>query len=458
MAGRLGLLCLLGLVAAGFRPVYAAALPQGAEIALHGAGRVEACAICHGSQGQGRPHFDYPRLAGLGAPYVLRALRSFADGRRLNGIMTPIARAMSPWDMGAVARYYARFRPQPPVVPDEENPVRLARGRILYEHGDLADKVVACSRCHGSNAHGLGGRFPWLAGQSEAYLKEQLRSFRGGARRGLGLGLMRSAARPLNNRQIGDIALYVSTIGTPSVPVSPKPQAQAVTRYVARPFVPPRRTAVPVGLLGQAVLRGRAIFDDTKRYAPAYVTNALSCSDCHLGEGRQGDAAPLWAAVAQYPQSYNGRVITLAERMRMAFVASENGRPPPLNGPLITDLLAYAHWMSLGERIGTQVAGRGYPALSKPPGVLNVMRGAALYVHSCAVCHGGHGQGTWYAGRRVFPPVWGAASFSHRSSLDHIAVMAAFLSATMPYGKPGSLSPTEAYDLAAFLQAQSRRP
>ena len=441
----------------GATTAHAAVRPPalGARLALRGFGSVQACAGCHGRQGQGRAHFAYPRLAGLGVTYLFNALRSFADGRRLNGIMTPIARRLSVPEMRAVAQYYGAFAPHPPRVAHRDDRVRLAHGRHYYEHGDLADRVVACARCHGPRGRGLGARFPWIAGQPQGYLKAELRSFRAGARRGPGPGLMRAAARPLSDRQINDIALYVSVLGAwPRLPVpvtsAPLPAVES------RVFVPPRRDAIPPTLFGDAVLRGRAIFDHTGRYARPFVGNALSCGDCHLGEGREAGAGPLWAAAALFPRLYHGHMTTLAARIQAAFVQSENGRAPPLDSPVLTDLLAYVHWMSRGEAIGARTPGRGYAPVARPERRLDIGRGARLYVQQCAVCHGERGQGTRYTGRFMFPPVWGPRSFGQRASLARRAVLAAFLKDTMPYADSGSLTAGAAYDLAAFLDARPR--
>ncbi len=448
-------LLLLGLVTA-----HAATRPPtlGARLALDGLGSIHACADCHGSQGQGRPHFAYPKLAGLGFSYIFGALRSFADGRRLNGIMTPIARALTLKEMRAVATYYASSRPRPPGPARPGDRFRLARGRRYYEHGDMGDRLIGCARCHGRRGHGMGVRFPWIAGQTEAYVKEQLRSFRAGARRGPGLGLMRDAARPLDAHQIDDIALYVSVLGARpplSIPVKNAVMPPIVPR---RTFVPPRRDAIPRTVFGRAVRRGRAIFDHTARYARPYVGNALSCSDCHLGEGREAEAGPMWAAVALFPRSYRGRMTTLAARIQAAFVQSENGRAPPLDGPILTDLLAYVHWMSRGEVIGAHAPGRGYPPVTEPKSGADAARGAGLYVQRCAVCHGDRGEGSRYNGRVVFPPVWGPLSFGRRASLAQTSILAAFLKSTMPYTDPGTLTSGAAYDLAAFLEARPRPP
>lgn len=448
-------LCALVVFASAVLAAHAASLSLGKQIALYGQGHVEACADCHGAKGQGRHHFAYPRLVGLNSSYLLDALRSFADGKRLNGIMTPIARDLSPEAMVAVVDYYAAFRPHVRRFVQSVSRSRIARGYRLYQYGDLQDKIVACARCHGPQAKGVGARFPWLAGQSQAYLKEELRSFRAGARRGQGLGLMRAAARPLNHRQISDLAAYLRTIGT-AARLSRPPRAARIPRLSDHNFAPPRRSAVPVSVYGEAVLRGRAIFDHTRRYASPYVGNALSCRSCHIGEGREPNAGPMWAAEVLYPRAYDGRVMTLASRIQAAFVGSEDGTAPPLGGRIMTDLLAYVHWMSRGAPIGAHMAGRGYPPLPRPARAADVVTGAALYVHRCAVCHGGNGHGTRTGGRMVFPPVWGRSSFGKGSSLARTPVLAAFLAATMPYGKGGSLRPGQAYDLATFLEARPR--
>ncbi len=453
MRGALALILVLA-VGAGLG-AHAAPLTPGARLALLGEGSVPACAACHGPRGQGRRHFAYPKLAGLGVAYVRTALRAFADGQRLNGIMTPIARALTSAQKAAVARYYARFRPRPPHVPPTLDRVAWAAGEALYQHGDLADKLVACARCHGRRGRGLAARFPWIAGQRAAYLKEQLRAFRAGARHGLTLGLMRAAARPLTGHQIEEIALYVSTLGARPAVLAPPPRAR-VMRLQQAGFLPPRRAAVPVSLFGVAVLHGRALFDHTRRYASDDVGNRLSCGDCHLGEGRAANEAPLWAAAVLFPRLYDGHITTLAGRIQAAFVDSENGRPPPLGSPVMTDLLAYARWMSRGAPVGAHMAGRGYPALPRPARAPNRARGARLYGQRCAVCHGSSGQGVRVAGRQVFPPVWGPASFGARSQLARTAMLAAFLEAAMPYGEPETLAPKDAYDLAAFLLHEPR--
>ncbi|MHB1567461.1 MAG: c-type cytochrome [Acidiferrobacter sp.] len=449
------MLATAGLLAAVAVPAHG--ISVGARIALYGQGTVEACAACHGPQGQGRPHFAYPRLAGLNRAYLLRALQAFRTGRRLNGIMTPITRALPLSALAAVADYYAAFSPPPPVIIGA-GAQRWPRGAALYAHGDLADHVVACSRCHGARGQGFGPVFPRVAGQTEGYLEQRLRSFRAGAAHDFPLGLMQSAARPLSDIQIRAVAFYLATLGTRPPPAIGAPVIPVARVYDPYGFMPPHRAAVPSTPVGAAVLRGRAIFDHTPRTVPEYVGNQLSCDDCHIAEGRAAGGGPMWAAAGLYPRFYHGHLTTLGERIGAAFVHDENGSVPPLHGAVIVDLLAYIHWMSLGVPIGSHVTGRGYPPVVAPKAAPSLAVGAHIYVQRCALCHGRRGAGQDRGQTVAFPPVWGRGSYSRHSALARLPMAAAFLRATMPYGEPRSLSAVEAYDLAAFLNAKPRPP
>jgi len=80
----------------------------GERIAIQGGGdAVTACAVCHGSRGEGMPVANFPPLAGLPLSYLRTQLERFADGSRDHPIMTSIARAMSVRQREAAAAYYA---------------------------------------------------------------------------------------------------------------------------------------------------------------------------------------------------------------------------------------------------------------------------------------------------------------------------------------------------------------
>ena len=75
---------------------------------------VHKCANCHGARGEGGLT-GAPRIAGLPRAYFLEQLDAFARGRRLNGVMTPLAGTLSQAEREALADYYEALRaPTPP--------------------------------------------------------------------------------------------------------------------------------------------------------------------------------------------------------------------------------------------------------------------------------------------------------------------------------------------------------
>ena len=65
------------------------------------------CAGCHGMAGEGRPEAGYPRLRGQPSAYLERQLEAYADGRRPNAIMTPIAQRLTAQERAALAAHFA---------------------------------------------------------------------------------------------------------------------------------------------------------------------------------------------------------------------------------------------------------------------------------------------------------------------------------------------------------------
>lgn len=213
---------------------------------------------------------------------------------------------------------------------------------------------------------------------------------------------------------------------------------------------PPNPSTIPEGPLGNSIRLGRLIFTQTPAYAPRYVGNQLSCSQCHLEEGTASFAAPVVGLPGLFPlfDPRAGRVITLAQRIQECFVRSENGRPLPYDGPEMTGLLAYMQWLSQGQPAGQEFPGRGLVHL--PELAPNLQHGAEIYAQQCAACHGTLGSGKPPA----LPPVWGPGAYNDGAGMNHIPNMAAFVQHNMPANRPGSLSAQDSYDVAAFIQSK----
>ncbi len=205
---------------------------------------------------------------------------------------------------------------------------------------------------------------------------------------------------------------------------------------------------VPAGLPQQ----GKLIFDNTPRYARQYVGNTLSCNDCHIGSGTVSYSAPMIDLAGLFPM-YNkraGHVISLANRIQECFARSEAGTPPPVDSTTIKALLAYIDWLSRDGVKGQPYTGRGLvklPALQGDP-----KKGKAIYAAKCAICHVINGRGV----PPVFPPLWGHDSYNDGAGMNNPAKMASFVIHNMPQNHPGTLTPQQAFDVAAYIHTKPR--
>ncbi len=70
-------------------------------------GRIKStiCAGCHGVKGKSHSGL-WPNLAGQRAPYLIKALRDFRDGRRFDRVMNAMAEKLSDKDIYDLAAYY----------------------------------------------------------------------------------------------------------------------------------------------------------------------------------------------------------------------------------------------------------------------------------------------------------------------------------------------------------------
>lgn len=202
----------------------AADVQAGQRIAANGnpAKGVIACVTCHGAQGEGNAASGFPRLAGQPARYLQEQLDSYADGRRQNPIMAPIAKGLGTEERAAVSAYYESLKPPatPPASGTGGAPAQSAdarkRGETLYTAGDEALHVQACANCHGPGGAGEPPNYPYLAGQHAGYLASALREFKSGTRTNDPSGQMPQIARQLSDADIDAVTGYLSQMPAPS--------------------------------------------------------------------------------------------------------------------------------------------------------------------------------------------------------------------------------------------------
>lgn len=229
-----------------------------AMIAQQGAGQATACATCHGKDGGGQASF--PRLAGMDPAYLLKQLQDFAEGRRTNAVMQPIARALSTADRAAMSGYYAALPTPPMLDATAQAKADSSPGAQLATRGDWSNGVPACVQCHGPGGIGVGENFPAIAAQPADYISAQLRAWKTGMRTNDPLGLMGHLSRRLTEDQIRAVSEW----------------------FASQPAIPGARTATTTPAAGAAPAAVAAVAK------PALVGNArhgrqlvYTCSGCH---------------------------------------------------------------------------------------------------------------------------------------------------------------------------------
>jgi cytochrome c553 len=137
----------------------------------HGAFVALNCGACHGEQGVS-PTSLVPTLAGMEAAAIYKQLNDYRSGKRLWGVMSAMAGALTDQDSADVAAWFAHR--EPPRVArtghTQDNPTHR-----LVLAGDPGRGLPPCAGCHGPEAHKLGA--PALQGQHAAYIERQLMAF-----------------------------------------------------------------------------------------------------------------------------------------------------------------------------------------------------------------------------------------------------------------------------------------
>ncbi len=175
-------------------------LAEAAPDAAAGERKVAVCIACHGSNGNS-VNPEFPSLAAQAPLYIYYQLLQFREGRRVNPIMANFAKPLSDADMKDIAAYFAAQK-------------SMGSGEKIADATIEAGKVVAarnhCGSCHMPTYAGQN-HIPRVAGLPTEYLATQMRGFKTGARQDID-GTMASAAQPLTEKEILDVAGYLASL------------------------------------------------------------------------------------------------------------------------------------------------------------------------------------------------------------------------------------------------------
>jgi thiosulfate dehydrogenase len=146
-----------------------------------------------------------------------------------------------------------------------------------------------------------------------------------------------------------------------------------------------------------------------------------------------------------------GAVVTLADRVNYCFTRSLAGNALPHGSREMEDLLAYLAFISKGVPVGTKIAGHDGLQAMKDTLTGDPKRGEMLFGQTCVTCHLKEGTGNG-----PIPALWGPKSYSIGASMARQERAASFIWHNMPQSKPGTLTPQDAFDLAAYINQHPR--
>ena len=177
----------------------------------HGAFVALNCVACHGEHGVSSSTL-IPTLAGMNSAVIYKQLDDYRSGKRLWGVMSAIATALTDQDSADVAAYFAhRHEGLAPLVgegaPEAGRSLRQSDPGIrLVFAGDPRRGIPPCAACHGPGAQKLGA--PALRGQHIEYIERQLAAFAQGMRQNDINEQMRVIAQQLTSAEVHAVATY----------------------------------------------------------------------------------------------------------------------------------------------------------------------------------------------------------------------------------------------------------
>jgi thiosulfate dehydrogenase len=254
-------------------------------------------------------------------------------------------------------------------------------------------------------------------------------------------------------RTIGSLVLSfaaLSACGRANETAVEVPVAASSKSPVLAAFRVPEIEEITDSAMRRSALRGRAILEATRDSLPHNVGNLLRCTSCHFAAGTVADAMPWVGVYSRFPQyrPRSGRVDILEDRINDCFERSMNGTRLREDSREMRDIVAYMAFLSLGVPAGSSVTGQSIPKLEKLHG--DTARGALVFSSVCSRCHGVAGEGS------AAPPLWGKNSYNNGAGMSRLSVFAAFAKKLMPFDKPGTLTPQQAYDVAAYVNSRPR--
>ena len=163
------------------------------------------CLACHSLDGNS-VNPQWPSLAGQHESYIVKQIKAFREGLRVNPLMSPVAMTLTDKEIEDVAAYYASQK----IKGQEAAKDKVELGQHIYRGGIAGNKVPACLACHGPDGRGNAAAiYPAIRSQHATQVVLQLQAYRKGERKTDQNEMMRTIAGKMTDEQIEAVAQYI---------------------------------------------------------------------------------------------------------------------------------------------------------------------------------------------------------------------------------------------------------
>lgn len=219
---------------------------------------------------------------------------------------------------------------------------------------------------------------------------------------------------------------------------------------------------------GRLIAYGRELIANTARYlgpkgSVMQVSNGMNCQNCHLEGGTKPWGNNYGGVYSTYPRFRNrsGTVEDIYRRINDCIERSLNGSVLDTASREVQAMYAYFQWLGKGVPKGVKPQGAGLEKLPYLDRAADSVRGKAIYIAKCQLCHGPGGQGQLNPDglTYLYPPLWGEHSYTTAAGLYRLSSFAGYVYNNMPFGatwEARQLTAEEAWDVAAFVNSQER--
>ncbi len=214
-------------------------------------------------------------------------------------------------------------------------------------------------------------------------------------------------------------------------------------------------------LYGKDIIANTALYFGPKGKIASNSTNGLNCQNCHLDAGTRIFGNNYSAVASTYPKyrARSGQSENIYKRVNDCFERSLNGKALDTNSKEMQSITAYIQWLGKDVEKGKKPEGSGLKEITMPDRACDPVKGKAIYLEKCQVCHSKNGDGKVNPanGTFVYPPLWGPKSYNVGAGLYRISNFAKYVKYNMPLGsthESPQLSDEEAWDIAAFVNSQ----